>query len=509
MTDEREPDLSRVASPPRRDLSYDDLEPTGRLGSGGEAVVRAARVPGGEPPETVALREPTTGPDTVDRATVERFLDAVGTWRTLDDRERERRRWADSEFVVGIVASGDRTPWVAMEYMDGGSLAERLEEHPDGLPLAEACWYGECVARGVEIAHQNGVAHLDLKPGNVLFRRTPEGQWDVPKIADWGLARALLDEQHTVERFSPQYAAPEQFDRESYGDPDTLTDVYAVGAVLYALLTGDSPYDGPRASVMHGVLSPESPAPPSEHRPEVPPELDDLVLAALATGKTERPRSVGSLVERLASIREAIGRAYDDRDQSGGREPPSDRDGRDLRTSLALSLAEAFSGASKQLSIRRSEPCPDCDGTGGVAGAGSARDGRRSRDCSACDGDGAVVRERTVELEVPAGVETGQTLRLAGEGERGRGQGSVGDLFVEVEVEDDPRFERDGPDLYHDLGGDPEPGTTVTVPTPDGSVQFELPEGAEAGQVFRLQDRGLPRLRGEGHGDLYVEYGDG
>ncbi len=103
-------------------------------------------------------------------------------------------------------------PWIAMEYMDGGGLDDRLDERSDGLPLAEALWIGECICRGVEVAHNYGIAHLDLKPANVLFRETPEDRWDVPKVADWGLARVLAEQTGTMEGLSVKYAAPEQFE---------------------------------------------------------------------------------------------------------------------------------------------------------------------------------------------------------------------------------------------------------------------------------------------------------
>lgn len=556
MTDERVPDLGAVASPPRRELAYDDLEPTGRLGSGGEAVVRAARVPGPDSPDRVALREPRVDETTVDRETVAAFLDAVSAWRTLDRRERDRPRWADSEHVVGVVAAGERTPWVAMEFMDGGSLADRLAEAPDGLPLAEAVWIAESVARGVELAHQNGVAHLDLKPGNVLFRRTPGEQWHVPKIADWGLARALFDGGGTVEQFSPRYAAPEQFDRESFGEPDPLTDVYALGGLLYALLTGEPPYTGPRARVMHGALSPEPPAPPSEHRSAVPSALDEIVMQALSTDKGDRQRSVGLVVERLAALRRTGVDAEDSTASAGSSaaggsagsagategavagdaatggeatdaaatedaatdataagdaatEDPEPRGGADLATRLSVPLADAYTGTTRELRLSRPERCPDCGGTGEVAGPQSARGDSdpRPQECRTCDGDGRFETETTIEIDVPAGIREGQTLRLGEEGvPPATADGEPGDLLIEVSVEDDPRFERDGADLYHDLDPDARPGESVRLPTPEGEVEVDLPGGLEDGEVLRLEGRGMPHLRESGFGDLYVRY---
>jgi hypothetical protein len=554
MSDDRVPDRGPVESPPRRDYSYESFERHERLGSGGEAVVTVATAGDGE---QVALREPRSGSDTVDRSTVEAFQAAADTWRTIDDRERNRPRWADSEHVVGIVAAGDALPWVAMEFMDGGSLAERLADAPDGLPLAEAVWIAECIARGVEVAHNTGVAHLDLKPENVLFRQTPAGTWDLPKVADWGIARALLDEAGTVERFSPQYAAPEQFDRETYGDPDTLTDVYAIGAILYAMLTGAPPYTGTRANVMHGVLSGELLAPPSERRATVSSELDRIVMRALSAAKPDRYRSIGSLVESLVAVREELPSGTERSSARGPAGGPTDMlreqfvgeptgwddegiAGRDLQTSVEVTLAEAAAGASRGLEITRPGVCPACEGAGHPPGAEGrpcsdcdsegevyqtqetplgrvkqSRDCQRcggagtlgSAACRICDGNGILPESATFRVDVLAGIRDGQTLRFPNEGAPDPApDGVAGDLLVEVSVADDGRFERDGADLGYDLDRPVTPGEEVEIPSPDGPITTTVPPDTSPGDVLRLAGRGMPELGGEGRGDLFLRF---
>jgi serine/threonine protein kinase len=118
----------------------------------------------------------------------------------------------------------------------------------------------------------------------VLFRSVESG-WDVPKVADWGLSKHLLDHSKSIEGLSPQYAAPEQFD-EDYGSADDITDIYQLGTVFYELFTGQPPFDGKPAKAMHKVLH-EEPAPPSEIV-DVPTELDEILLTALAKEKQDR-----------------------------------------------------------------------------------------------------------------------------------------------------------------------------------------------------------------------------
>jgi len=288
MTDSRIPNLATVESPPRRDLDYEQLRVDDEeIGAGGQAFVYRAHVHGKADIEQVALKEPLNR-GTLTGDAVGTFLREARTWEIIDRREREKPRWAESEHIVGIVDSGEEFPWIAMEYMDGGSLASRLRDNSNRLQIDEALWIGEAICRGVEIAHSYGIAHLDLKPANVLFRDTGPDTWDVPKVADWGLARPLAEETRTIDGVSTNYAAPEQFEPDEFGDLDMLTDVYQVGAIVYTMLTGRPPYDGGRASVMYDVIHGDDPPSPNEFRDGIIEPVDHAVLTALATEKRDR-----------------------------------------------------------------------------------------------------------------------------------------------------------------------------------------------------------------------------
>jgi len=315
------PDLSSVASPPRRDLEYDDLEMGEVIGSGGQAVVSEAHVATENGTQRLAVKQPARDANTLSRETIDRFLEEAQTWATVDAREREKPRWRDSEHIVGVTDIGEQSPWIALEYMDGGSLADRLDENPDGLSLDETLWIGECICRGVEVAHNYGIAHLDLKPSNVLFRKTSEDAWDVAKVGDWGTASILAEQTTSVDiSLSIKFAAPEQFEPVKFGEPDMLTDIYQIGSILYAGLTGRPPFKGSQASIMQKVLGEEVPEPPSVHRPQVPAELDRFVLRALERDKTDRFRAVGMMTEILEAFRTEGPNAIEVTVPSNGRE---------------------------------------------------------------------------------------------------------------------------------------------------------------------------------------------
>ncbi|MFB6206181.1 MAG: molecular chaperone DnaJ [Haloglomus sp.] len=216
------------------------------------------------------------------------------------------------------------------------------------------------------------------------------------------------------------------------------------------------------------------------------------------------------------------------------------RQGADLRTSLTISLEQAYEGVTKQLNITRPEQCPDCGGSGHPPGAESRTcpqcEGRgqettvrqtplgrvqQTRTCSRCEGEGTLYEETcstcggdgvtrenaSLEVEIPAGIDSGQTLRMDREGAPGEGGGPNGDLLVEIEVEDHPDFDRDGADLHYTLPVSfPQAvfGDTVEVPTLDGPVEMDLDAGVQSGETRRLRGKGMPRLQRGGQGDLLV-----
>ena len=261
-----------VTYPDQYSVTYDDLDKGEAIGSGGNADVYRAAVAGGELP--VAVKEPRIS-GTLHTDTIDELLTEAETWEKLDDHDH----------IVDIVDYGSQPlPWIAMEYMDGGPLDDRAGD----LPFDQALWTAIGVTKAVRHAHRRGIAHLDLKPENVLFRSVDD-EWDVPKVADWGLSKQLLDHSKSIEGLSPHYAAPEQFD-DDFGVADDMTDIYQLGAVFYELFTGRPPFEGKPAAVMNRVLN-EHPTPPSEIA-DVPPELDDVLLTAMAKDKDDRYEDV-------------------------------------------------------------------------------------------------------------------------------------------------------------------------------------------------------------------------
>jgi tRNA A-37 threonylcarbamoyl transferase component Bud32 len=270
-----------VPRAPELSVEYTELGEKEAVGSGGNADVYRTSYGG----ETIAVKEPRMS-GTLHTETVERMMKEAETWDRLDDNDH----------IVGVIDyDSEPLPWIAMEYMDAGHLGERAGE----MEFEQAVWTAVCVTKAVRHAHRRGVAHLDLKPENVLFRRTDDDHYDAPKVADWGLSKHLLDHSKSVEGLSPQYSAPEQFD-DDYGSADDITDVYQLGAVFYELFTGKPPFEGQPAKVMNKVMN-EEPTPPSEVA-DVPSEIDDILLTAMARDKKERYETVVNLRNDLQGI---------------------------------------------------------------------------------------------------------------------------------------------------------------------------------------------------------------
>jgi molecular chaperone DnaJ len=209
--------------------------------------------------------------------------------------------------------------------------------------------------------------------------------------------------------------------------------------------------------------------------------------------------------------------------------------GADLRYELELELAQAVFGHQVEIDVARLAECEVCKGSGAAKGStpatcdtcGGAGQVRISQGffqlqqtcprcrgsgtvvrnpCDTCLGQGRVRRSRKLSVKVPAGVDSGDRVRLTGEGEAGRNGGPSGDLYVEIHVREHPIFERDGEHLSCEvpvsfataaLGG------SVSVPTLEGDVQLKVPAETQSGRVFRLRDKGVKPVRGGARGDLF------
>jgi Serine/threonine protein kinase len=236
----------------------------------------------------LAVKEPRMS-GTINTDDIDQMLEEADTWQQLDDHEH----------IVSVVDYGEKPlPWIGMEYMDGGDLGRRIGK----LPFEQALWTAVAITKGVRHAHKMGVAHLDLKPENILFRSVTNA-WDVPKVADWGLSKHMLEHSQSVTGLSPQYAAPEQFDPEQFGATDTVTDVYQLGAVFYELFTGQPLFDGETYEIINKVQS-ETPSPPSQ-KADLPQGLDNILLQAVATDKQDRYEDIILLRNDLLELWDA------------------------------------------------------------------------------------------------------------------------------------------------------------------------------------------------------------
>lgn len=221
--------------------------------------------------------------------------------------------------------------------------------------------------------------------------------------------------------------------------------------------------------------------------------------------------------------------------QAGGRRAAR---GSDLRYNLRVTLEDAFSGLQKSINVPTSVACDACSGSGAegggepstcptCSGMGKVRAQQGfftvertcptcsglgqiiKNPCTKCRGAGRVEKDRTLSVNIPAGVETGTRIRLAGEGEAGMRGGPSGDLYIFIEVKEHDLFERDGANLFcrvpvsmstAALGG------SIEVPTIDGGRgRVQVPAGSQSGRQMRLRNKGMPPLRGGGAGDMIIE----
>ena len=210
--------------------------------------------------------------------------------------------------------------------------------------------------------------------------------------------------------------------------------------------------------------------------------------------------------------------------------------GSDLRYNLTVTLDEAASGVKKKVALTKRSTCSTCNGTGSAAGtkkvgcvkcggSGQVRMAQGffsiTRPCDQCGGTGVIIKDpckkcsgsgtensrKTISITIPPGVDVGSQLKITGEGEAGFRGGPPGNLYVVIDVEEHPIFDRHGDDLLAEvpvkfstvaLGG------SVEVPTLDGKVSLKIPPGTQSSKIFRLRGKGIPNLYGYGNGDLHV-----
>lgn len=220
--------------------------------------------------------------------------------------------------------------------------------------------------------------------------------------------------------------------------------------------------------------------------------------------------------------------------------PNAPRRGESVRATVNISFEEAAFGCKKEVTVAKVEACTDCKGTGcapgttpeicpDCKGTGSVTVNQRTpfgmmqsstqcskcrgtgkiihQPCKTCRGMGAVRRQHKVEVNIPAGIDDGQTISKPGGGNAGVNGGPAGDLLVSVIVRPHARFERDGTSVLLDQEisyAQAALGAEVEVPTLDGKVKLTIPEGTQPGAVFRLRGKGIPYLRGSGRGDQFV-----
>ena len=214
--------------------------------------------------------------------------------------------------------------------------------------------------------------------------------------------------------------------------------------------------------------------------------------------------------------------------------------GSDLNTDVSISFEEAVFGCEKEINLYRIETCPDCSGSGAkpgtevttcsvCGGRGQVTTTQRTilgnmqtvTTCSACGGKGKVAKEpcskcagkgrvkksRKIKVKIPAGIDNGQTISLSGQGNAGELGAPSGDLYVSVYVKPSQMFERSGFDVSYKMDisfAEAALGATLEVPTLDGKVKYEIPEGTQPGTVFRFKGKGVPYLKRSGRGDQYV-----
>ena len=220
--------------------------------------------------------------------------------------------------------------------------------------------------------------------------------------------------------------------------------------------------------------------------------------------------------------------------------PNAPQRGESIRVSVSVTFEEAAFGCQKELTVERYETCATCNGNGCAAGTspetcpdchgtGQVQARRQTpfgtvatsapctrcagkgkiirQPCKDCHGSGMIRRRRTIQVQIPAGIDAGQSVSVRGQGHAGKNGGTAGDLLVSITIRPHNLFRREGTSVLCEQGitfAQAVLGAKLEIPTIDGKVEYDLPEGTQSGATFRLKGKGIPFINGRGRGDQYV-----
>ncbi len=246
------------------------------IGKGGFArVFKAVRKDG----KVVAVKIPQT----LDEATGRSFVKDIAAWPNL----------IHDNIVSFFDANILPIPYLELEYVDGGSLAEL----PKPVEIIQACKIVFYIAEGLKYAHNQGILHRDLKPHNIMLTKDL-----VPKITDWGMSKVIAKCKTTTVGgggCTPKYAAPEQIAQKQFGKTDARTDIYQLGITFYELVTGKLPFDGESFIEISSAIVNDPPELPSSLNPEAKP-VENIVLKCIAKNPSQRYQNADELQKELA-----------------------------------------------------------------------------------------------------------------------------------------------------------------------------------------------------------------
>ncbi len=220
------------------------------------------------------------------QATREKFVARTNGWKELKH-----------DNIVEVYESEARIlPHVVTEPLDGGNLSNLMDKHK--LTMEESIHIMNKVLHGISYAHEKGVVHRNLNPENIFLTKA-----GAPKIGDWGIGKVMASGMSGMGSNNMYaYSAPEEFDKKEFGKIERRTDIFQLGILFYEMLTGTNPFQDAIAVGSIGSILKKNPKPPSSINPDIPPEIDEMILRALEKSKNQRWESTDDMYKIISSI---------------------------------------------------------------------------------------------------------------------------------------------------------------------------------------------------------------